>query len=62
MSPPEEGNLKESRDEEYIIIMIDSTLHDIIPPQLKNMSVGYIVMCGFECCISDKSMHSYSLS
>ena len=58
VSPPEEGGIKEARDADNNIIISDSTLRPILPPQLKNMSARYKVLCGFECCISDKSIHS----
>ena len=41
VSPPEEGGLKEARDEENNIIISDSTLQNIISPQLKNMTSWY---------------------
>ena len=46
--PLEEGGLKESRDADNYIIISDSTSRDILPPQLKNMSSRYKVMCGCE--------------
>ena len=60
--PPEKGGLKEARDQDNSIIISDSTLWNILPPQLKIMTSGYKVMCGCECCISAKSMHSSLLS
>ena len=57
VSPPEEGVLKEARYEDNNIIISDSTLQKILPPQLKNMTSRYRVMCGCECCISAKGMH-----
>ena len=60
--PTEEGGLKESSDEDNNIIIIDSTLQTFLPPQLKNMSSQYKVMCVCECCIYTKIMHSSSLS
>ena len=56
------GGLKEARDEDDNIITSDSTLHSLLPPQLKKMSSRYKVMCGCECCISAKSMHLTLLS
>ena len=35
---PEEGGAKETSDEENNIIIIDSTLQNILPPQLKKMT------------------------
>ena len=57
LSPPEEGGMKEVRDAENNIIISDSTLLHIFPPQPKNMTYQYEVMCGYECCISAKIMH-----
>ena len=58
VSPPEEGGLKETRGEDNKIIISDSKLPNIIPPQLKNLTSQYKVMCGCQRCISYKSMHS----
>ena len=57
VSPAEEGGLKEERDSENISIIGDSTLRNILPPQLKNMTSRYKVICGCECCLSFKSMN-----
>ena len=54
--------LKEARYEENNIIISDSTLRSLLPPQLKNISSRYKVMCGCKCCISAKSMQSWLLS
>ena len=59
---PNEGGLKDARDEVHNIIISDSTFHSLLPPQLKQMSARYKVMCGCECCISAKSIHSALLS
>ena len=53
-----DGGLKDSRDEENNIIISDSTLHSLLPPQLKQIPALYKVMCGYECCISAKIIHS----
>ena len=37
-SDPNYGGLKEARDEENNIMISDSTLHTLLPPQLKKMS------------------------
>ena len=37
VSPPEEGGLKEARDSVNNIIISDSMLHNIFPPQLKKI-------------------------
>ena len=62
VSPPEEGILEESRDVDNNIIISNSTLRSIIPPQLKNISSRYKVVCVFECWISAKIIHSSLLS
>ena len=58
VSDPNDGGLKDARDEDSNIIISDSTLRLLFPPQLKQMSARYKIMCGCECCISDKSIHS----
>ena len=60
VSSPEEGGIKEAIDSDNNIIISDSTLRNILPPQLKNTTSWYKVMCGCECFVSTKSMH-YSL-
>ena len=52
------GGLKDARDEDGKIIISYFTLRLLFPQQLKQMSARYKVMCGFECCISSKSIHS----
>ena len=48
-SPPEEGGLEEATYSDNNIIIRNSTLRNIIPTQLRNMSAHYKVMCGCEC-------------
>ena len=62
VSDPNDGCLKDARDEDGKIIISDSTLCLPLPPQLKQMSARHKIMCGCECCISDKSIHSSFLS
>ena len=62
VSDPIDGGIKDSRDEDGKIVISDSTLHSLLPPQLKQMSARYKIMCDCECCISDKSIHSSLLS
>ena len=62
MSDQNDSGLKESRDEDGKIIISDSTLRSLLSPQLKQMSARYKIMCGCECCISAKSIHSSLLS
>ena len=59
---PNNGGLKDSRDGDGNIITSDYTLRSLLPPQLKQMSAHYKVMCGYECRISAKSIHSSLLS
>ena len=58
VSDPNDGVTKDSRDEDGNIIISDSTLRLLLPPQLKQMSARYKIMCGCECFISAKSIHS----
>ena len=58
VSDPNDGGIKDARDEDGKIIISDSTLRSLLPPQLKQMSARYKIMCGCECCISAKSIHS----
>ena len=58
VSDPNDGSLKDARDEHDNIIISDSTLRSLLPPQLKQISARYKVICGCECCISAKSIHS----
>ena len=52
------GGLKDARDGDGKIIISDSTLRSLLPPQLKQMSARYKIMCGCECFIYAKSIHS----
>ena len=49
VSDPNDGGLKDARDEDGKIIISDSTLRSLFPYQLKQMSARYKVMCGCEC-------------
>ena len=62
VSDTNDGGIKDSRDEYDNIITSDSTLRSLFPPKLKQMSARYKVMCGCECCIYSKIMHSSFLS
>ena len=62
LSDPNDGGLKDARDEDDNIIISDSTLRSLLPPHFKKMSARYKVMCGCECCISATSVHSSLLS
>ena len=58
LSDPNDGGLKNARYEEDNIIISGSTLCSLLPPQLKQMSARYKIMCRCECCISAKIIHS----
>ena len=62
VSYPNYGGLKDARYENSKIIISDSSLHSLLPPQLKQMSACYKVVCGCECCIFAKIVHSSLLS
>ena len=62
VSDPNYGGIKDARDEDGKIIMSDSTLRSMLSPQLKQMPARYKIMCGCECCISAKIIHSSLLS
>ena len=62
VSDPNDHGIKYSRDEYGKIIISDSTLRSILPPQLKKMSARYKIMCRYECCMSAKIIHSSLLS
>ena len=58
VSYPNDGGIKMARYEENNIIIRNSTLLTFLPPQLKQISSQYKVMCGCECCISAKIIHA----
>ena len=58
VSDTNDGGLKDARGEDDNIIISDSTLRSLLPPKLKQMSARYKVMCGCECCIYTKIIHS----
>ena len=62
MCDPNDGGIKDARDKDGKIISSDSKLRSLLPPQFKKMSARYKIMCGCECCISAKSIHSSLLS
>ena len=62
MSDPTGGGIKDARDKDGKIIISDSKLRALLPPQLKKTSARYKIMCGCECFISAKSIHSSLLS
>ena len=62
VSDPNDGDMKDARYEDDTIIISDSTLHLLLSTKLKKMSARYNIMCGCECCIFAKSIHSSLLS
>ena len=62
VSDRNDDSIKDSRDEENNISISDYTLCSLLPTQLKQMSAQYKVMCGYECFISAKTLHSSLLS
>ena len=62
VSDPNDGGLKDARYEYDNIIISDSTLRSLFPPQLKKMSARFKIMSGCECFISAKSIHLSLLS
>ena len=58
VSDTNDGGLKDARDEDDNIIISDYTLGSLLSPKLKQMPARYKVMCGCECWISAKSIHS----
>ena len=52
-----DGGLKYARYEDDNIIISDSTLCSLLPPQLKQMSARYKVIFGCEYFIYAKSIH-----
>ena len=49
VSDPNDGGTKYDRYEDDNIIFSDSTLRSLLPPQFKQISARYKVMCGYEC-------------
>ena len=62
VSDPNDGGMKDAREEDGKIIISDYTLRSLLPPQLKQMSACYKIMCGCEFFIYAKSIHSSLLS
>ena len=54
VSDPNDGGIKNARDEDDNIIISDYTLRSLLPHQFKKTSTQYNVMCGCECCIYAK--------
>ena len=54
VSNTDNGGLKEARYEDDNIIISDSTLSSLLPPQLRKILSRYKVVCNLECCIFAK--------
>ena len=57
VSDTNDGGIKDARYEDDNIIISDSTLHSLLPPELKKISAQYKVIWGCECCIYAKSIY-----
>ena len=57
VSDHDDGGLKDDRDGDDNIIIFDFKFRSLLPPQLKQISAHYNIMCGCECFISAKSIH-----
>ena len=62
VSDPNDCGIKYDRHEDDNTNISDSTLRSMFPPQLKQISAQYKVMCGCEFCISSKIIHSSLIS
>ena len=62
VSDPNDIGIKYDTDKDDNIIISDSTLRSLLPPQLKQTSTRCKVICGCECFISAKIIHSSFLS
>ena len=54
-----DGCIKKARYADNNITISYCTLRSLMPPQFKTNSSRYKFMCGCECFISDKSIHSH---
>ena len=62
VSDTDGGGLKYSRYEDDNILISNYTIRSLLPPQLKQVSARYKIVCVCEFCISAKSIHSSLLS
>ena len=62
VSNTNDGGIKYALDEDGKTFLSDSTLRSLLPPQLKQISAYYKVMCGCECFVYTKSIHSLLIS
>jgi hypothetical protein len=52
MELPETGGLAEARDAKGKVIISDSVLQCLLPPQLQKMTERHKQMCGCEMCLT----------
>ena len=62
VSDSNDDDMKYARYQDDNIIISDSTLRSLLPPQPKFFSAPYKFMCGCKCCISAKIIHSSLIS
>jgi hypothetical protein len=56
LDTPENGGLAEARDESGNVLISDTALRYLLPPQLKRMSASHKQMCGCEKCLSIRTL------
>ena len=56
LDTPENGGLAEARDESGNILISDTALRYLLPPQLRRMTASHKQMCGCEKCLSIRSL------
>ena len=62
VSDPNDGVIKDDRDEDDKVIISYPNLRSLFPTQLKQVYTRYNIMCGCECCIYAKVIHLSLLS
>ena len=55
---PDDGGLPEAFDANGNVIISDTTLRKLMPPQIKKMSHRHMIMCGCEVCIQASSFQA----
>ena len=62
VSDPNDGGIKDARDEHGKTFIRDSTFFSLLTTKSKQISARYMIMYGCECCICAKGIHSSLLS
>jgi hypothetical protein len=62
IGPVEDGGLASARDANGIVLISDTALRFLLPPQLRKMTPGHKQMCGCELCIVAKGLHQGSFN